>query len=82
MGRIHWENMISLHCKKAALSGKVQKARVKTLMPRLCIWPQVNILICQCCGVKCIQEVHLNKIKGGKKVNYLKIRKVCYEYAA
>lgn len=48
---------------------------MRNLVPWLSMWPRVNLWCCQCSRMEGFQEANLNKIKKGKKVNYLKIRR-------
>jgi len=48
---------------------------VRNLVPWLSMWPRVNLWSCQPSRMEGFQEANLNKIKKGKKVNYLKIRR-------
>lgn len=48
---------------------------MRNLVPWLSMWPRVNLWSCQCSRMEGFQEANLNKIKEGKKVNYLKIRR-------
>lgn len=66
-----------LHYESAVLSGRRRSSGWKNLMPWIPMWPQVSLWSCPCSRMESIQGANLNKIKEGKKVNYLKIRKVC-----